>query len=29
MKQVAKEVYTTDSAGNVTGVKGNPVYEWT
>jgi hypothetical protein len=26
MKQVAKEVYTTDSAGNVTGVKGNPVY---
>ena len=27
MKQVAKEVYTTDSAGNVTGVKGNPVYE--
>jgi hypothetical protein len=27
MKQVAKEVYTTDSAGNVTGVKGNEVYE--
>ena len=27
MKQVAKEVYTTDSAGNVTGVKGNPVYD--
>ena len=27
MKQVAKEVYTTDADGNVTGVKGNPVYE--
>jgi len=27
MKQVAKEVYTTDANGNVTGVKGNPVYE--
>ena len=27
MKQVAKEVYTTDSAGNVTGVQGNPVYD--
>jgi len=26
MKQVAKEVYTTDANGNVTGVKGNPVY---
>ena len=26
IKQVAKEVYTTDSAGNVTGVKGNEVY---
>lgn len=27
MKQVAKEVYTTDADGNVTGVKGNPVYD--
>ena len=27
MKQVAKEVYTTDSAGNVTGVQGTPVYD--
>ena len=27
MKQVAKEVYTTDSAGNVTGVKPSAVYK--
>ncbi len=27
MKQVAKEVYTTDAQGNVTGVKGNEVYD--
>ena len=27
MKQVAKEVYTTDANGNVTGVRGNPVYD--
>ena len=26
MKQTGKEIYTTDSAGNVTGVKSNPLY---